>query len=132
MHARSFSVQVNPPNPLPIAIADFTRLDYTDYYHGVAGIEFSSSLFYVNRVNVPMGYRGRGFGSQVLQKMLDYSDEQGLHLILDVVPSGEEMGLRELIEWYERHGFIRKGPILMYRPPLTEIKINKVVMSNED
>ncbi len=123
MEAKTFYIPVNPPKSVPIAIADITLILYSTYYHGLAGINEDLPLYYVNRVSVPEGYRWRGYGSLLLQKILTYADEHHLHLILDAVPSGEEMGLDDLISWYKRHEFrpLNNPQTLLYLPPLTEV-----------
>lgn len=49
-------------------------------------------------------YRGQGFGTKILNMILEDADKEGVILILEPVASG---GLtnNELVAWYERHGF---------------------------
>lgn len=61
-------------------------------------------VFMINRINVPARFRNQGYGTKLLEMILEDADFENVVLILQVAPSGE-MGPDELIAWYKRHGF---------------------------
>jgi GNAT superfamily N-acetyltransferase len=62
----------------------------------------------VNRINVTSVYRGRGYGSQILQMLLKVADKEGITLTLSPVATGG-LSQRRLVNWYKRHGFQWEG-----------------------
>ncbi len=53
---------------------------------------------------------GKGFGTDILQRILDEADKQGVTLDLSAVPYGEDkMPPQDLIEYYRKHGFKLRG-----------------------
>jgi len=66
--------------------------------------------WYINRINVPEEFRGKGYGTRLLKQVLQDADAEGAILLLDPVPSGG-LSRRELTDWYLRYGFeIRPRP----------------------
>lgn len=61
----------------------------------------------INRINVPDGKRGNGYGSQLLRAIIADADLEDVVLVLGVLPSGPLDG-QTLEAWYRRYGF--KGP----------------------
>lgn len=59
----------------------------------------------INRVNVPVTFRGKGHASTLLRKILFDADFERKMLYLFVQPSGG-LDFEELVRWYGRHGFL--------------------------
>lgn len=70
----------------------------------------------LTRINVPEKHRGDGLGSQLLKQILADADAEGVHLSLEVEPSGP-LGYDSLVRWYYRYGFrkSKKYPGIMIR-----------------
>lgn len=66
--------------------------------------------FMLNRINVPERHRGNGYGSRLLKRVLAEADTVGAKLYLEPLPSGP-LGLLALVDWYERHGFVRHADV---------------------
>lgn len=81
--------------PSRVAIADVCHLADTDKYM-------------ITRINVPLGYRGKGIGRDLLKKVTDAADKEQRTLVLIVASSGY-LSDTQLYDWYRRHGF-RKLP----------------------
>lgn len=60
--------------------------------------------FVITRINVMERYRGQGYGSKILNMILEDADKEGVVLFLEPTPSGG-LSEKELKAWYERHGF---------------------------
>jgi GNAT superfamily N-acetyltransferase len=58
--------------------------------------------------------RGKGLASRVMRKACEWADAHGHDLWLQVVPDDEDEGLDRaaLTAWYERLGFVRRGPYM--------------------
>lgn len=65
----------------------------------------------IHRINVPLGMRGKGLGSALLDEICRDADSEGQTLWLWPVASFHERGLDQdqLVAWYARRGF-RKVP----------------------
>jgi GNAT superfamily N-acetyltransferase len=60
--------------------------------------------YVITRINVMEQYRGQGYGTKILNMILEDADSEGVVLFLEPVPSGG-LSKKELEAWYERHGF---------------------------
>lgn len=60
--------------------------------------------YVITRINVMDQYRGRGYGSKILNMILEDADNEGATLFLEPVPSGP-LDAEALKEWYSRSGF---------------------------
>jgi GNAT superfamily N-acetyltransferase len=60
--------------------------------------------YVITRINVMERYRGQGYGTKILNQILEDADAEGVTLYLEPSPSGG-LSLEELKAWYERHGF---------------------------
>lgn len=65
---------------------------------------FYEGVTWIHRINVPKEARGNGYGSQLLQQLLDDADAEGVTLGLEIGPS-DGLGYEELEAWYMRRGF---------------------------
>ena len=80
-------------SPIRIAI-----LDSTAYAGGL----------YLNRVNVPKEFQGRGIGTALMEAFKKSSRRAG-HRHVIVEPGGYNPADQERrVKWYERHGFIKQ------------------------
>jgi predicted GNAT family N-acyltransferase len=77
-------------SPVRIAIADLC-----DYY---------GEGWIITRINVPMQFRGKGFGSELLKQICSDADKEKQTLFLEI-QSSDGLSYRELEEWYLRYGF---------------------------
>ena len=75
--------------------------------------EVEEGIYEINRINVPPMHRGKGYGSKLLQMVMDDADKHMMVLRLSILPSGP-LGYMELVAWYRRHGFEFIGQY-MYR-----------------
>lgn len=82
--------------------------------------ELGTGLYEINRINVPQEHRGKGYGTKILQQILDDADKEQVKLVLSVFSSDMRgiMKNDELIAWYMRHGFKMVSYVhhLMERP----------------
>jgi GNAT superfamily N-acetyltransferase len=62
--------------------------------------------WHIHRINVPYVIRGKGYGRQILADIIDAADAEGSALCLWPHESGG-LSKTQLINWYERHGFVR-------------------------
>jgi predicted GNAT family acetyltransferase len=78
----------------------------------------------VNRVNVPLSWRGQGIASALMKEVCRDADITKTTLHLSVQPDASGTGLNEdqLLAFYKRNGFISVDDYtwLMKRIPMTE------------
>jgi GNAT superfamily N-acetyltransferase len=81
--------------------------------------EIGTSLYEINRINVPEPFRGKGYGTRILQDIIRDADREGITLTLSVFSSGKQLDNDDLIAWYGRHGFkmLSYANRLMHRRP---------------
>jgi len=83
------------------------------------------SGFWISRINVPDKYRGRGYGTALLEEFLAHMDKS--QSVAFVVPSpypDSPLSYRDLISWYNRNGFVRDSNfngLLVRMPKKVEI-----------
>jgi hypothetical protein len=70
----------------------------------------------ITRINVPEIYRGHGYGSALLDRILADADEEQVTLRLEIFPSGG-LDYDQLVAWYERKGFMMTPSGYMKRQP---------------
>lgn len=74
---------------------------------------------WIRRINVPAPHRGKGYGSELLDRICTDADAEGMILMLYVVSTGR-LDDCDLISWYERRGFIvQEDGFTLYRLPNT-------------
>lgn len=76
-------------SPVRIAIADLC--EYEDGY-------------IITRINVPHEFRGKGYGSQLLETIIEDARIHRVNLYLWISPS-DGLNYTQLESWYTRHGF---------------------------
>lgn len=81
-------------SPIRIAIIDTT-----------ASYDTTENELFINRVNVPSAYQGRGFGSLLVTTLIDKARDVGFKRIV-VTPGGYDPDRKDdQIRFYQRHGF---------------------------
>lgn len=60
--------------------------------------------YVVTNIRVMDKYRGQGYGSKVLNLICEDADRENVTLFLEPVAS-DGLTQKELVAWYERHGF---------------------------
>lgn len=102
-----FIIQPDPQAPYKVGIADLTQLG-----------EFLPGSHTITRINIPEVFRGQGFGTKLLQQILDEADKEQVILSLEILPSGP-LDYEQLRDWYFRHGFyeLRSIPGVYCRNP---------------
>lgn len=70
----------------------------------------------ITRINVPDNYRGLGLGSQMLKRILEDADSEGVAIQLEPSPSGP-LSYSSLVDWYARYGFRFETTGYMRRAP---------------
>ena len=68
--------------------------------------DYCKNAFLITRINVPAGYRNRGYGTALLEQCIADADYEHATLLLEVSPSGP-MTYTQLVDWYERYGFFQ-------------------------
>jgi GNAT superfamily N-acetyltransferase len=68
--------------------------------------DYGANTYLITRINVPPGYRHRGYGSALLGQIIDDADYEHATLILEICPGGG-MTHTELATWYESRGFYK-------------------------
>jgi len=93
---------------------------YVDYEHrGIADLVRPGELtpnWTITRINIPHMYRGNGYGSALLRRILKDADLECVTLQLEVFPTGP-LNYAELLAWYERYGFVLQPSGYMLRRP---------------
>lgn len=69
------------------------------------GVLAPEGSFLITRINVPIAYRRKGLGTEMLKEIIEDADKEGVTLVLECVPSDMKMTQRVLAKWYEKHGF---------------------------
>lgn len=69
----------------------------------------------ITRINVMEQYRGRGYGTKILEMILEDADKESITLVLEPVPSGP-LDAKQLRDWYTRYGFVETGFYLKRDP----------------
>lgn len=71
----------------------------------------------ITRINVPQKDRGKRFGTQLLNMILEDADKGSVTLFLEI-GSSDGLSTEQLEAWYERHGFSRMpGQYIWKRSP---------------
>jgi GNAT superfamily N-acetyltransferase len=75
-------------------------------------------------VEVSREERGKGVARGVMQQVLNDADAEGVPIYLSVEPDGTGLGEDDLVDWYERLGFVLVEPdisssLIMVREPRT-------------
>ena len=65
---------------------------------------FVDGAWLVCRINVPSGYRGQGYGTELLRRVCEEADAEEVVLVLEVNAYGD-LNDDQLREWYSRYGF---------------------------
>ena len=83
-----------------------------------ATIEGAEGVFEVVRLNTISSHRGRGYASQIMQRIVDDADRCCRVLMLHPEPYGL-IGITDLITFYQKCGFIviQEYPVIMARQP---------------
>jgi len=70
----------------------------------------------INRINVPLEFRGQGHARTLMAKVLRDADASGTILALHVAPSGG-LSYSQLVRWYKRLGFVEERTLYLVRYP---------------
>ncbi len=91
-------------DPLGLATMDVIDMGAAWMLHS----EEKRPCFYITRMNVPAPHRRKGIGRELAQQLIADADKEGVILRIDIGPYGrpEDMGIKELYEWYVRLGFV--------------------------
>ena len=86
----------------------------------------SSRFAFYNRLNVPKELRGKGIGSLLLNKTLEYCHENNI-LLINTVNNYGDMSTKELINFYEKNGMklIQKEGLMIYHKEQNNFVNNK-------
>lgn len=91
------------------AIADLTNVG-----------EMVPGTMTITRINVPAKHRGKGLGSELLKRICEDADADGMSLSLEIMSSGP-LDYDALSAWYKRNGFEwDKNHYCMIRRPMTD------------
>lgn len=94
------SVSIMTPDGIACASASLVApLDYYPYEH-----------WFVNRVLVREGHRGKGLGTQVFETLLEGIRSLTQEAPIIVTPGGYGNDPEKLVVWYQRFGFQRIHP----------------------
>jgi GNAT superfamily N-acetyltransferase len=75
-------------------------------------------IYLITRINVPHLHRGKGFGTKILQRVIEDADREGVTLYVTPMSSGRWSN-STLRAWYARHGFTSISEEYMGRVPRT-------------
>lgn len=106
----SYHIQLSPSK---IAIADLHPWGF--HGHDPSGLKWR-----VARICVPVGFRGQGIGSQLMNQITHDADVEGVSIGLEPVPYDGPEKFDDLVRFYESHGFEMVRGIdycYMNRPP---------------
>jgi GNAT superfamily N-acetyltransferase len=81
---------------------------------GVASISSTEEYYFLHFITVMPDYRGKGYGSLILEAICQAFHDKPIRLELD---ASSPLGLDNLRAWYKRHGFIDLGGEDMVRNP---------------
>ena len=70
----------------------------------------------MSRINVPVKFRGQGYGSHLLKVVLADANEENISIELLPSPSGG-LDLEQLLAWYQRNGFEDDSEGFLVRRP---------------
>jgi ribosomal protein S18 acetylase RimI-like enzyme len=76
----------------------------------------------LQRIHVPVGYRGLGHGSALLKTILADADREGISLYLCIIPKDGGLNELQLRRWYERYGFVEHNALVHKRIPNLTLK----------
>lgn len=82
---------------------------------------------YFNRIKVPSEFTKQGIAKQLMDKMCELWDKHTITVDCAVHPSGK-MKATDLIRFYNRYGFVRKGKLdrrILVRRPHSSKEISK-------
>lgn len=75
------------------------------------------NVLYIGSIRLKPEFRGKGLGTQIVQRILDFADTNNLTVSLHPSPESEKKKDKErLIKWYSRLGLVKnKGRHADYR-----------------
>lgn len=81
-------------------------------------------VYFYSRLNVPKSMGGKGIGTKLLKKTLQYMDRENAFLINTVNAYGS-LNTQELIDFYEKHSMrvIHKEGLLIYYKEMPPLKM---------
>jgi ribosomal protein S18 acetylase RimI-like enzyme len=83
-------------------------------------IHITNNHYVISRINVPIAWRGLGYGRKLLQQIIEEADAENTILTLGVYDSGG-LTKRQLIAWYKRYGF-KKSKTSYSRKPKGKVQ----------
>lgn len=103
---------INPDNSEEVIIDDCVHVHL---------MIFGDSDKDVGIKNIEAVEQGMGYGSEVLEIIIDNADELGVNLWVDIQPPIDAspidwaVSIRRLIDWYKRYGFQEDGGLWVRR-----------------
>jgi GNAT superfamily N-acetyltransferase len=81
----------------------------------VSVLNRNEPVYFFNRLNVPKDFRGNGYGTLLLKKVLDYCLKNN-YMLINTANEYGEMGQDNLINFYEKNGMklIEKSGLFVY------------------
>lgn len=84
----------------------FRSIRLAPHRTAVADVSNMGQFWEINRINVPSGFRGNGYGSELLRQVCEEADYENATLRLSINPYGD-LSYADLQDWYERYGFVQ-------------------------
>ncbi len=81
---------------------------------GIASVFSTETSYCINVLGILPDYRGQGYGSEILETLLQKLNDKPITLQLD---KGTPLGIGNLRAWYMRHGFVDDSDNWMMRQP---------------
>lgn len=94
-------------------------------------VDYDDTTKLITRINVPKEYRSTGVGSQLLQQIVHDADEEGITLLLEIVPS-DGLNFQQLELWYKRYGFKKEDGMYRRAPNPCHLEIWSVRYSMQE
>lgn len=73
-------------------------------YPDIYGFKPEDKVFYFNRIKVEPKYEGQGLGAEMMKRMVEICDQQGIIVVCDVNPYGS-LDHDQLVKWYKSYDF---------------------------
>lgn len=81
----------------------------------------NEKIGYISIIDVAKQKQGQGIGSQLMDRLLEWADQNGVDRLFALAVPDNDKRLADLLRWYKRHGFERTGLELAGSPILARI-----------
>jgi len=82
-------------------VAELSEIDDVSIY----GVDDKGTWYFFNRLKVRDKEMGKGFGKELMERVIAWADEEGISIINPISTYGQAGGVTKKIKFFEKYGF---------------------------